>query len=158
MTAVEPTLPRVGDPAPDFTLPSTAGPAVTLSSFHGQANVVLAFFPLAFTSTCTAELCDFTNDFAQFEGLDTKVFGLSVDSVPALKAFQAQHDITVDLLSDFKREVCRRYGTLMEDTLFSRRTYVIIDKAGIVRWAFTEAELGQRRDNAELLAELEKLA
>ncbi len=157
MTAVEPTLPRVGDPAPDFTLPSTAGTGVTLSSFRGEANVVLAFFPLAFTSTCTAELCDFTRDFARFEGVDAKVFGVSVDSVPALKAFQAEYDITVELLSDFKREVCRSYGTLMEDTFFSRRAYVIVDKAGIVRWAFTEAELGQKRDNAELLAELGKV-
>ena len=91
MTAVAPTLPRVGDPAPDFTLPSTAGADVTLSWLRGESNVVLAFFPLAFTSVCTAELCDFTQDFSQFEDVDAKVFGVSVDSVPALKAFQAKH-------------------------------------------------------------------
>ena len=158
MTAVALTLPRVGDPAPDFTLASTAGAEVTLSSFRGEANVLLAFFPLAFTSTCAAELCDFTTDLAQFEGVDTKVFGVSVDSIPALKAFQAQSDIGVDLLSDFTRDVCRAYGTLMEATFFSRRAYVIIDKAGVVRWTFTESDLGHKRDNAELLTELGKLA
>ncbi len=157
MTAVAPTLPRVGDPAPDFTLPSTAGADVTLSWLRGESNVVLAFFPLAFTSVCTAELCDFTQDFSQFEDVDAKVFGVSVDSVPALKAFQAKHDIGIDLLSDFKREVCRSYGTLMEDTFFSRRAYVVIDKAGIVRWTFAEGVLAHKRDNAELLTELGKL-
>ncbi len=151
------SLPTVGKPAPDFTLPSTADEEVTLSSFQGKSNVVLAFFPLAFTSVCTDEMGCFTDDFALFEGVDAKVFGISVDSVPALKEFKAKHGFEIDLLSDFKRDVCRAYGTLVDDTFFSKRAYVIVDRQGIIRWVFVEAELGDRRDNAELLDQLRGL-
>ncbi len=151
------SLPTVGKPALDFTLPSTADAEVTLSSFQGKSNVVLAFFPLAFTSVCTDEMACFTDDFALFEGVDAKVFGISVDSVPALKEFKAKHGFEIDLLSDFKRDVCRAYGTLIEDTFFSKRAYVIVDRKGITRWVFVEAELGDRRDNAELLDQLQRL-
>ena len=77
------SLPAVGSPAPDFTLPSTADADVTLSRLRGK-NVLLAFFPLAFTKTCTLELCAFTDDFAQFESANTAVLPFSVDSVPTL--------------------------------------------------------------------------
>ena len=83
--------PGVGAPAPDFTLPSTAGVDVTLSSFRGKQNVLLAFFPLAFTSTCTAENCAFTEDYEQFAGADTVVLPISVDSVPTLKEYRAKY-------------------------------------------------------------------
>jgi peroxiredoxin len=82
---------------------------------------------------------------------------ISVDSIPTLKEFKAKERLTVDLLSDFKREVSRKYGTLLEDKFFSNRAYVLIDKQGVVRWAFAESSTGNRRENAELLAELEKL-
>jgi peroxiredoxin len=150
------SLPAVGSPAPDFTLASTSGSDVTLSALRGK-NVLLAFFPLAFTRTCTAELCAFSEDYAQFQGADTVVLPISVDAVPSLKAYKAQERMTVDLLSDFRREVCRKYGTLMEDTFHSSRAYVLIDRQGVVRWTFVEAKLGDRRQNAELLAELRKL-
>ncbi len=107
-------LPAVGAPAPDFTLPSTAGTDVTLSSLRGR-KVLLAFFPLAFTSTCTREMCAFSEDYAQFQDEDTLVLPISVDSVPTLREFKAKEHLTVDLLSDFKREVSRRYGVLLED-------------------------------------------
>jgi len=154
---IQSAAPQVGDLAPDFTLPSTAGNDVTLSSFRGRSNVVLAFFPLAFTSTCTAELCEFSRDFPQFDGVNAKVFGISVDSIPTLKAFRAKHDITIDLLSDFKRSVCRAYGTLLEDKFFSNRSYFVVDQQGLIRWTFTEAELGSRRQSAEVLAPLAAL-
>ena len=73
----------------------------------------MAFFPLAFTSVCTDEMGCFTEASALFEGVDAKVFGISVDSVPALKEFKAKNGFGVDLLSDFKRDVCRAYGTLI---------------------------------------------
>ena len=85
----------VGDPAPDFTLPSTAGSDVTLSSFEGSSNVLLAFFPLAFTGTCTAEMCEFTTDLTKFESANAKVLGISVDSTPTLNEFKAKHGITI---------------------------------------------------------------
>ena len=149
-------LPTVGSPAPDFTLPSTSGSDVTLSSLKGK-KVLLAFFPLAFTGTCTSEVCAFSNDLGKFTDADTVVLPISVDSVPTLKEFKAKERLTVDLLSDFKREVSRRYGTLLEDKFFSNRAYILIDKQGVVRWTFAESSTGNRRENAELLAQLEKL-
>ena len=146
-------LPEIGHPAPDFTLSSTSGTNVTLSALRGR-KVLLAFFPLAFTSTCTAELCAFSEDFSRFADADTTVFGISVDSVPTLKAYRAQEQISVDLLSDFKREVSRLYGTLDEERFFSNRAYVLVDAEGIVRWTHQEAKLGERRENAELLEQL----
>ncbi len=152
-----PRLPEVGSRAPDFTLPSTSGAQVTLSAFRGRSKVVLAFFPLAFTKVCTAEMCGFSEGFTEFAGVDATVLGISVDSIPTLQAFKEQEGIAIDLLSDFKRDVCRQYGTLSEEQFFSRRAYVIIDREGLVRWAHVERELGDRRENAELLAQLAAL-
>ena len=149
-------LPAVGSPAPDFTLPSTAGSEVTLSRLRGK-NVLLAFFPLAFTSTCTTELSAFSDDFAKFQDANTVVLPISVDSVPTLKAFKATERMTVDLLSDFRREVSRLYGTLLEEKFFSNRAYILIDQDGTVRWAFAEEATGNRRENGELLAQINKL-
>jgi glutaredoxin-dependent peroxiredoxin len=146
-------LPAVGSTAPDFTLPSTAGTDVTLSGLRGR-NVLLAFFPLAFTKTCTTELCAFSEDYSQFQGANTVVLPISVDSVPTLKEFKAKERMSVDLLSDFKRDVSRRYGTLLEDKFFSNRAYVLIDRNGVVRWTFAEDTPSTRRENAELLERL----
>lgn len=150
-------LPAVGAPAPDFTLASTSGENVTLSGLRGR-NVLLAFFPLAFTRVCTRELCAFTEDYSRFQSANTVVLPISVDSVPSLKEFKAKEAIGVDLLSDFKRDVSRAYGTLLEDKFFSNRAYVVIDREGIVRWAFAEDTTGNRRENDELLAQLARLA
>jgi peroxiredoxin len=150
------SLPAPGSRAPDFTLPSTAGRDVTLSSLQG-GNVLLAFFPLAFTRVCTAELCAFTADYERFQLAGTVVLPISVDSIPTLKEFKAKEKLSVDLLSDFKREVSRRYGTLLEDRFFSKRAYVLIDRDGTVRWVHEEAALGDRRENDELLAQIQAL-
>jgi peroxiredoxin len=150
------SLPAIGSPAPDFTLASTSGQDVTLSALRGK-NVLLAFFPLAFTSTCTAELCAFSEDYSRFEAADTVVLPISVDAVPSLKAFKKQERMTVDLVSDFRREASRKYGVLLEDKFHSARAYFVIDRNGVLRWAFVEDVLGSRRDNAELLGELAKL-
>jgi peroxiredoxin len=149
-------LPSIGTPAPDFTLASTSGASVTLSGLRGR-NVLLAFFPLAFTRVCTREMCAFTEDYGRFQSADTVVLPISVDSVPTLKEFKAKEGIGVDLLSDFKREVSRAYGTLLEDKFFSNRAYVVIDRQGVVRWTFAEDTTGTRRENEELLAELARL-
>lgn len=150
------SLPAVGSAAPDFALASTAGSEVKLSALKGK-TVLLAFFPLAFTGTCTAELCAFSEDVGKFQSADTVVLPISVDSVPTLKAFKAKENMQVDLLSDFKREVSRMYGTLLEDKFFSKRAYVLIDKAGTIRWTHEEAELGHKRDNGDLLAQIKAL-
>ncbi len=149
-------LPAVGTPAPDFTLPSTNGADVTLSKLEGK-NVLLAFFPLAFTRVCTTEMCAFSEELDRFRRTDTEVLPISVDSVPTLKEFKAKERLSVDLLSDFKREVSRRYGTLLEDKFFSGRAYVLIDRAGVVRWTFFEETPGTRRENDELLRQIQAL-
>src|SRR6266566_4119611 len=154
---IAPSTLAIGAPAPDFTLPSTSGKDVRLSSFRGRQNVLLAFFPLAFTSTCTAELCAFSDDFDRFATAGTAVLPISVDSVPTLKEFKAKHDMSVDLLSDFKRTVARAYGVLIEEKFFTERAYFLIDRAGQIRWQHTEAELGQRRDDTELLRQIATL-
>lgn len=148
------SLPAVGSPAPDFTLPSTSGTDVTLSSLRGK-SVLLAFFPLAFTRVCTEEMCALTEDYGRFRDTNTEVLPISVDSVPTLREFKAKERLSVDLLSDFKREVSRRYGTLIEDKFFSNRAYVLVGPDGLVRWAFAEDTPSSRRENRELLAQLE---
>jgi len=150
-------VPSIGSAAPDFTLDSTGGP-VTLSSFKGKQNVLLAFFPLAFTSTCTAELCAFSDDYSAFAGQDVAVLPISVDAVPSLKEFKAKHAMTVELASDFKREVSVAYGVLHPERFFSQRAYFLIDKRGVLRWSFVERTPGTRRENEEILAEIGKLA
>jgi peroxiredoxin len=149
-------MPAVGSVAPDFTLPSTSGSDVALSGLRGR-NVLLAFFPLAFTSVCTAELCAFTEDFGAFRDASTEVLPISVDSIPTLREFKAKERISVDLLSDFKRAVSRLYGTLLEDRFHSNRAYILIDRDGIVRWTFAEEATRNRRENAELLERIRAL-
>jgi peroxiredoxin len=99
----------------------------------------------------------FTEDYAEFQGADAVVLPISVDSVPTLKEFKAKERLTLDLLSDFKREVSRRYGTLIEERFYSNRAYILIDRDGIVRWAYAEETPSTRRENAELLAQLRAL-
>ena len=149
-------MPPVGSVAPDFTLPSTSGGDVTLSRLRGK-NVLLAFVPLAFTRVCTTELCSFTEDYGAFRDANTEVLPISVDSIPTLQEFKAKERISVELLSDFKREVSRRYGTLLEDRFHSSRAYVLIDPDGIVRWTFAEEATRDRRENAELLERIRAL-
>jgi peroxiredoxin len=149
--------PRVGDKAPELSLKSTSGDTVSLGQFAGQKNVLLAFFPLAFTSVCTAENCAFTEDWSAFESRDTVVLPISVDSAPTLSEFRAKHGMTHHLLSDFKREIGRAYGVLDEEKYLTKRAYFLVDKKGVLRWKHVEAELRHSRTNEELLAEIEKI-
>src|SRR3954470_22144297 len=141
--------PQVGDLAPDFTAASTSGKDVSLSSFRGKRNVLLAFFPLAFTGTCSKELVCFTEDFDQFLGKGVEILPISVDATPSLREFKNKLQMKTDLLSDFKREISRAYGVLNEDRFFSNRAYFLIDKEGRIRWSHIEANNGERRDNSE---------
>jgi peroxiredoxin len=157
MTAVESqVIPAVGQRAPDFTLPSTSGEKVTLSSLRGQP-VLLAFFPLAFSGTCTAELCEMRDDADEFVKRGVMVVGISVDSTYSLKEYKIKHGIKVDLLSDFKREVSRLYGVLLEDRFFSNRAYFLLDRDGVIRWEHVEENPSHRRTDAELLAAIDRL-
>jgi peroxiredoxin len=149
-------VPAVGQQAPDFTLPSTSGDKITLSALRGKP-VLLAFFPLAFSGTCTEELCEMRDDHDQFAGRGVTVLPISVDHTYSLKEYKAKHGMHVDLLSDFKREVSRKYGVLIEDRYYSNRAYFLIDRDGVIRWTHVEENPGQRRPDSELLAEIDKL-
>lgn len=150
-------VPAVAETAPDFTLPSTAGEPVTLSSFRGKQNVLLAFFPAAFTSVCTTEMCSFRDDYEVFGGKDVVVFPISVDNVPSLREYKAKYEMPVTLLSDLRREASTAYGVLLP-SFVANRAYFLVDKEGILRWVHVEEHPGHRRDNAEILAEIAKLA
>lgn len=163
MTAVEApahsqahSVPAVGQEAPDFTLPSTAGDKITLSSLRGKP-VLIAFFPLAFTSTCTAELCEMRDDSAQFASRAVTVLPISVDSTATLREYKAKYQLSSELLSDFKRDVSRRYGVLLEDRFYSNRAYFLVDRDGVVRWAHVEENASNRRSDAEILAAIDAL-
>ncbi|HEX3533089.1 MAG TPA: redoxin domain-containing protein [Gemmatimonadaceae bacterium] len=150
--------PQVGDVAPEFTAASTAGKDVSLSSLRGKRNVLLAFFPLAFTGTCSKELVCFTEDFDQFAGNGVEILPISVDSVPSLKEFKNKLKMKTELLSDFKRDISRAYGVLNEDRFFSNRAYFLIDKEGRIRWSHVEGNNSDRRENSEILAAIKRLS
>jgi peroxiredoxin len=155
MTAIESrAVPAVGQEAPDFTLPSTSGEKVTLSSLRGKP-VLIAFFPLAFSSTCTAELCEMRDDHDAFIDRDVVVLPISVDHTYSLKEYKAKHGMKVDLLSDFKRDVSRAYGVLMDDRFYANRAYFLLDRNGIIRWAHVEENPSLRREDRELLAAID---
>jgi mycoredoxin-dependent peroxiredoxin len=156
-TSISSTSARVGELAPEFSLDSTGGTPVRLSDHRGERHVLLAFFPLAFTSTCTAEVCEISNDFDRYAGANVAVLPISVDSVATLREFKTKHSIRVEMLSDFRREVSRLYGVLDEDRFFARRAYVLIDRRGVIRWSHIEDQLGHRRQTDELLARIEEL-
>jgi len=155
MTAIEShDVPAVGQLAPDFTLPSTSGEKVSLSSLRGKP-VLLAFFPLAFSGTCTEELCEMRDDHDQFVQRGVVVLPISVDHTYSLKEYKAKHGMKVDLLSDFKREVSRSYGVLIDDRYYSKRAYFLIDVDGVIRWAHVEITPNDRREDTELLAAID---
>jgi glutaredoxin-dependent peroxiredoxin len=126
----------VGSVAPDFTLVDQDRTPVTLSAFRGQP-VVLLFFPGAFSSTCTAELCAFRDQMARLNEARAQVLGISVDTFFALKAFRDSQHYTFPLLSDFNKEVIRLYDVFFEDMIglkgLAKRAVFVIDAAGVVR-------------------------
>ncbi len=125
---------KVGDTAPDFTLPSTHGGTVALSEFRGKQNVVLAFYPAAFTGGCTKEMQAYQLNLGKFEGAETQVFGLSTDNVPSQRKFAEELGVKFPMLSDFlKRDVSTQYGVLNEARGVSNRTTFVVDKEGVIQ-------------------------
>ena len=126
----------VGSKAPDFTLTNQDRQPVKLSEQRG-APVVLAFFPAAFSSVCTKELCTFRDQVARLNQAHAKVYGISVDTFFTLKAFQEAQGLTFPLLSDFNKEAIRDYGVFNEEMIglkgIAKRAVFVIDKEGVVR-------------------------
>ena len=129
----------VGQPAPDFTLYDSTKNKVTLSDQREQ-NVLLLFFPLAFTSTCTAELCSVRDNISFYNNVNAKVFGISVDSLHTLAKYKAEQNLNFSLLSDFNKEVSTAYGSIYEMFSYnmkgvSKRSAFVIDRDGLIRYA-----------------------
>ena len=126
---------EIGQTAPDFTLYDSEKNKITLSNQKDQ-NVLLLFFPLAFTSTCTAELCSVRDNISFYNKANAKVFGISVDSLQTLAKFKADQQLNFTLLSDFNKETSSAYGSLYEMFGYnmkgvSKRSAFVIDLKGI---------------------------
>lgn len=149
---------EIGQPAPDFTLYSSEKTKITLSEQQGH-NVLLLFFPLAFTSVCTAELCLIRDNIALYNNADAKVFGISVDSPQTLARYKTDQRLNFTLLSDFNKEVSAAYGSLYE--MFSlnmkgvsKRSSFVIDKKGIVRYTEVLENAGDQPDFEKVIQTL----
>ena len=130
---------EIGKTAPDFSLFDTDKNKINLSDFKGK-NILLLFFPLAFTSTCTKELCAVRDDISRYSNVNAQVIGISVDSVFALRKYKEDQQYNFPLLSDFNKEVSALYDSLYTDWILdmkgvSKRSAFIIDKIGIVQYA-----------------------
>ena len=129
----------LGQKAPDFKLFSSDKSEVSLSDFAGK-NVVVLFFPLAFTGVCTAELCSLRDDIASYQGLNAQILGISVDSLFTLEKFKAEQNLNFPLLSDFNKEAASAYGALYENFVLgmrgvAKRSAFVVDAKGTVRYA-----------------------
>ncbi|CAL9308563.1 MULTISPECIES: peroxiredoxin [Streptomyces] len=151
------TIP-VGAQAPDFELKDNHGAPVRLSDFRGHRNVVLLFYPFAFTGVCTGELSEIRDRLEQFAERDAEVLAVSNDSIHTLRVFGEQEDLPFPLLSDFwpHGNVSRAYGVFDEDKGCAVRGTFVIDRQGVVRATVTSA-MADARDAGEYLAALDTL-
>jgi peroxiredoxin len=153
---------QIGDEAPDFTLFDSDKNEFSLSELRGN-NVLLLFFPLAFTSVCTAELCSVRDNLRMYEQLDVRPIGISVDSLYTLAKFKAEQKINFPLLSDFNKEVSKTYGALYEMFGFgmkgvSKRAAFLIDREGIIEYAEVLDNAGLQPDFVAIQGKLRELA
>jgi glutaredoxin-dependent peroxiredoxin len=152
---------EVGQKAPDFTLYDSTKNKLTLSDLQGQ-NILLLFFPLAFTSTCTAELCSVRDTISFYDNANAKVFGISVDSLHTLAKYKAEQNLNFPLLSDFNKEVSTAYVSIYEMFSYnmkgvSKRSAFVIDKEGVVRYAEVLENAGEQPNFSNITLILESL-
>jgi peroxiredoxin len=139
---------QAGQQAPDFTLFDTAKKEISLSNYQGQ-NVLLLFFPFAFTSVCTVELCSVRDNLNMYEGFAAQPIGLSVDSLYTLAKYKQEQNLNFPLLSDFNKEVSTAYGALYEQFGYgmkgvSKRAAFVIDAEGIIKYAEVLENAGEQ--------------
>ncbi|MDX2646417.1 peroxiredoxin [Streptomyces sp. PA03-1a] len=148
----------VGEKAPDFELRDQHGRTVRLSDFQGSRNVVLLFFPFAFTGVCTGELCALRDELPAFQNDEVQLLAVSNDSMHTQRVFAEQEGLEYPLLSDFwpHGEVSRAYGVFAEDKGCAVRGTFVIDKEGVVRWTVVNG-LPDARDLNEYVKALEAL-
>ncbi len=141
---------EVGSKAPDFSLKNQFGETVTLSDFHGKKNVILMFYPFAFTGKCTQEMCTIRDERNDFVNEDTQILSISCDPVASLKVFAEAQNLSTPLLSDFwpHGKVSKEYGVFLEDLGFANRGTFVIDKTGIIRWKIVTSP-GEVRNTAD---------
>ncbi len=130
---------KVGDKAPNFTLRNTGKEEVSLADFRGK-NVLVLFFPLAFTGVCTDELCTMRDEKAEYDSLNVEILAISVDSLFTLEKFKGEQEYNFPLLSDFNKDVSRAYGSLYEDFVLdmkgvSKRAAFLVDANGTIRYS-----------------------
>jgi peroxiredoxin len=152
---------EVGQQAPDFTLYDSEKKQVTLSELKGH-NVLLLFFPLAFTSTCTRELCSVRDNIAWYNNVNAKVLGISVDSLHTLARFKEEQKLNFTLLSDFNKNVSAAYGSLYETFGYnmkgvSKRSAFVIDKRGVIRYTEVLENAGEIPHFEEIQQSLSQL-
>lgn len=142
-------LVAVGDEAPDFTLKDQDNQPVTLSSFRGHKNVLVVFYPLAFTGVCQGELCRVRDNLPTFQNDDTEILAVSVGPSPTHKIWAAEQGYTFPLLSDFwpHGEVAQQYGVFNPEAGIANRGTFVVDKTGIVRFAEMNGP-GEPRDQS----------
>jgi peroxiredoxin len=149
-----------GQTAPSFTLQDTEKNRRSLTDFQGQ-NVVLLFFPLAFTSVCTAELCGIRDNLKNYEQLNAQPLGISVDSMFTLGKFKEDQNLNFPLLSDFNKEASAAYGALYEDFFgmkgVSKRAAFVVDKEGIVQYAEVLENAGEQPNFEAIQGKLREL-
>jgi peroxiredoxin len=142
---------QIGQNAPGLTLPDTEKQKVSIGNFKGK-NVVLFFFPMAWTSTCTREMCTVQEDFNSYKELNAVVIGISVDTLYALKRYKEDYKLdSVILLSDFNKNVIRSYDVVHHDFSngykdVAKRATFVIDKDGMIRFAEVLPNLGDFPD------------
>lgn len=152
-----------GQQAPDFSLFNTEKQKVTLSGQEGK-NVVILFFPLAFTGVCTTELCNVRDNIAVYNNANAQVFGISVDSLFVLDKFKTEQNLNFPLLSDFNKQAATAYGVLYEtfpafDMMgVSKRAAFVVDKEGVIQYAEICATPGDLPDFAAIQATLAQLS
>jgi peroxiredoxin len=151
----------VGQKAPDFTLLDTDFKPRSLKEFIGSKNVVLVFFPAAFSSVCTKELCTFRDSMSKFNKLNANVIGISVDTPFAQKAFAEHNKLTFTLLSDFNKDVIKLYDVVLQDLRglkgLAKRAVFIIDKDGIIRYKWVSDNPGVEPNYNEIEKQLETI-
>jgi len=152
---------NIGDKAPDFKLRNTEKGEVSLADYKGQ-NVVLLFFPLAFTGVCTTELCTMRDNIADYQGLNAQILAVSVDSLFTLEKFKAEQNLNFPLLSDFNKEVSQAYDTFYDSFVLdmkgvSKRSAFVIDKEGVVQYAEVLESAGDLPNFEAVKAALAKL-
>jgi peroxiredoxin len=145
--------------APDFELPNQFGEHVRLSDFRHKKPVALVFFPLAFSSTCTSELCELRDNLSLFSDQSIELIGISVDSKATLRAFAEKEGYVFNLLADFwpHGAVAKEYGVFLDEKGFANRASFLIDSNGIIRASFVTAP-GEARSLADYRAALAELS